>query len=101
MRQTITKEFVNYGKVNENVCFDEKYHKNRKEKSLQSSIFYPPTQRMEQQAVGDENCSYFGNKSAVHNGHFGKKETMKREIDHLEINNGQIRGNFSRLFEMD
>ena len=56
---------------------------------------------MEQQAVGDENCSYFGNKSAVHNGHFGKKETMKREVNHLEINNGQIRGNSSRLFDMD
>ena len=29
-------------KVNEKVTFNDEYHKNRKEKDLQSSIFYEP-----------------------------------------------------------
>ena len=102
MRATVTKQMTSYGKVNEDVNFDETYHKAAKEKSLQSSIFYPPRQKQTKHEEGVmENTSLFWNKSAVHSGNFGKKETMRREINHLEINNGLMKGNSSRLFDMD
>ena len=39
----ITHKPVDSTKVNEDVVFEEDYHRNRKEMDLQSSIFYPPT----------------------------------------------------------
>lgn len=43
---SITSQPLDCSKVNENAQFDDDYHKNRKEKDLQSSIFYPPTAKV-------------------------------------------------------
>ena len=40
--QTITAKPLDASKVNEKANFEDDYHKNRKEKDLQSSIFYEP-----------------------------------------------------------
>lgn len=44
LTQTITRKPLDASQVNERVNFEENYHRMRKDKDLQSSIFYPPTQ---------------------------------------------------------
>jgi hypothetical protein len=78
-KQTITKRPMDFGKVNENVQFDENYHRGRKEKDLQSSIFYPPTV-MSVRSTNQENAEnnpLMDNRQRT-SSNFGRKEVMRR-----------------------
>ena len=65
---------------------------------MQSSIFYPPKQTATRNQKS-ENDPMFSNKPQDVN--HGRKETFKREIDGLTLNNAQMKGNSSRLFDLD
>lgn len=71
----------------------------RKEQDMQSSIFYPPRQRLPS-ARQNENDPQMANKPQEEV-NYGRKEVFKREINGLPLNNAQIRGNSSRLFDLD
>jgi hypothetical protein len=96
--QTITARPLDACKVNEEADFEEDYHRLRKEQDMQSSIFYPPSKRPPS-ARQDENDPQLANKPQE--GNYGRKEVFKREISGLPLNNAQLRGNSSRLFDLD
>lgn len=67
---------------------------------MQSSIFYPPTNRVNRKGTDTENDPTLANQP-FKEVNYGRKEVFKREIDGLPMNTAQIRGNSSRLFDLD
>jgi hypothetical protein len=97
--QTITARPPVASQVNEAVQFEEDYHRTRKEQDMQSSIFYPPTARPNlSRQLDTENDPRIANKQEPS---YGRKEVFKREINGLPLNTAQLRGNSSRLFDLD
>ena len=96
---TITGTHLDASNVNERVSFEDNYHKNRKDADLQSTIFYEPTPRITTEADLTDS-QVMSSSRYVNDGNFGRKETMKREISQLPINEIH-RGNSSRLFDME
>jgi hypothetical protein len=65
---------------------------------MQSTIFYPPKQTAPRHQ-DTENDPMLSNKPQELN--YGRKEVFKREINGLPFNTAQLKGNSSRLFDLD
>jgi hypothetical protein len=87
-------------KVNEKVTFDDEYHKDRKFMDLKSSIFYednstrPKTTQSNSSALKEKPVH-------INDPHYGRKNTLKREVESLPYNQSNIKGNASQLFDFD